>query len=465
MANPSLMWYYDTEAEPQHAELGSAGWLRGRTLGGSSSLNGMIYVRGQKEDYDHWATHGAPGWDSQTMQRAYGELEKLMRTTIQVNETELLRAILQSAAAVGIPERHDPAKVDLEGLGFTPCNIWNGRRMSASHVFLRPAERRSNLTVVTDTMVDRLILDGQRAIGVVADSQSWLASKEVIVSAGTIESPALLQRSGIGSPDSLASAGVKLTRALPGVGKNLREHKVLSLQYRLRRRVDENHEYSGWRLAWNAVRYFATRRGPLARTYDLNGFWRSRPDLTRPDFQIVINAHSIDRGAVKPTMEPFPGMTILAYPLRPTSTGTVDICSPLKTVKPRIRPNYLATEYDQQVTVDMTRLMRKMARTAPLADLIEEETFPGPVMTDTNESILQAARRDISCAHAVGTCRIGDDPMAVVDSRLRVHGMRGLRVMDCSVFPTQVSGNTNAPVMAMAWHAADLIIQDAEVRP
>lgn len=461
LADPALTWYYQTEGDDGPGPL----WVRGRTLGGSSAVNGMIYVRGQAEDYDGWAAQGAQGWDGAAMTAAFAELEQELPTSIQTHQTELTRAIIAAGVASGLPERHGRYEVDGEGIGPTPCTIVGGRRISAAHAFLRRAERRPNLTVLTGRQVDRLILDGQRVTGIEAGGERFCAG-EVIVSAGAIESPALLQRSGIGPAEVLAAAGVPLRHVLPGVGRNLREHKLVMLQHRLTRRLGDNRAFSGWRLAANALAWAALRRGALARTYDLNAFARSSPAAERADVQITFSAFSLDLAAGAMRFEPFAGMQMFAYPLRPTSEGEIAITGPEASAPPRIRPNYLATEHDRRITIDMVRLMRRIAAAPPLAGLIAQETFPGAAMPDDDEAILAAARRDQSCAHAVGTCRIGaaDDPMAVVDPRLRVHGIAGLRVMDCSVMPTQVSGNTNAPVMAMAVRAAALILEDAKAR-
>lgn len=460
LADRRLTYYYPTEPDRHHREAVSHVWLRGKTLGGSSAVNGMIYVRGQSRDYDEWLEQGCSGWDAAAMRGAYDEIEQVLPISIQRRSTELTEAVLAAGREIGIPTREDQEGVDGEGLGGTPCNISRGRRMSAAHVFLGRARGRANLAIITDTRAERLILDGQRATGVETSTSRYFA-RTTILSAGTVESPTLLQRSGIGKPEALLAAGVEPLHPLHGVGANLREHKLSMLQFELGRRIDDNRQFSGWRLWRNALRYALLRGGPLARTYDLNGFARSRPDVDRPDVQLTVSAFSIDRAAASLKFEPWPGLQIYGYPLRPTSEGRIEIVGPDAATPPRIRPHYLATEHDQRITVDMVRLMRRLAATAPLARLIVRETYPGPIMSDDPESILAAAHRDTTCAHAVGTCRMGMDEMAVVDPDLKVRGLEGLRVMDCSVMPTQVSGNTNAPVMAMAWRAADIIGREA----
>lgn len=458
LADPRYMWYYPVEVHPALGT--SSRWVRGRTLGGSTAVNGLIYVRGQREDYDDWAAQGAQGWDGEAMANAFAALERDLPVAVQSHQTPLTHAVIDAARSLGLPERHDRYGLDGEGIGRTPCNIFRGRRVSAAHAFLRPAERRPNLTVQTGVLVDHIVLDGRRAIGVRAGERVWRAA-EVILCAGTIESPSLLQRSGIGPAETLAQAGVPVRHALPGVGRNLREHKVMMMQHRLRVPLSDNQAFSGWGLARSIAAYALFRKGPLARTYDLNAFARSRPDVDRPDVQIGISAFSRDREAPSLRFEPFAGMQLGGYPLRPTSQGRIDIVAPDARALPSIRPNYLDTEYDRRVMVDTFRLMRRLASASPLADLIEAETFPGPEVTDDADDIIAAAHRDISSAHAIGTCRIGavDDDQAVVDPQLRVRGLGGLRVMDCSVMPAQVSGNTAGPVMAMSVRAADVIME------
>jgi choline dehydrogenase-like flavoprotein len=414
----------------------------------------MIYVRGQAEDFDGWAANGAPGWTGAAMAQAYDAIERVLPVTIPNRRTPLNDAIIAAAQAAGLRFRDGKKQVDGQGIGPTPATIWHGQRMSAARVFLGRAKGRSNLHIVTGVKAERILITDKRATGVIAGGQTYHGN-EIIVAAGTIESPALLQRSGIGPAAILQAAGVETLHALP-VGENLREHKLITLQFRLSTRLDENREFSGWRLVRNVIGYLLARRGVLARTYDLNAFARASAKAQRPDVQITISAFSLDQHAGAMRFEPWPGFQMFGYPLRPTSTGSIAITSADPAALPGIRPNYLATAYDQETTVDMVRLMRRIARQPPLAGLIETETFPGTAMLDDPASIIAAAQRDTTAAHATGTCAIG----SVVDARLRVLGMTHLRVMDCSVMPTEVSGNTNAPVMAMAWRAAGLILED-----
>ena len=460
VCDPDLIWAYPTEPDQHHPAARSHVWIRGRGLGGSSSVNGMIYVRGQPEDYEDWVAAGATGWGAGEMARAFEAVERVLPVGLQDRQTRFAEAVLAAGAAIGVQARAGRHAVDGEGLGPTPCNIHGGRRMSAARVFLGRARGRANLRILTQTRATQLLVESGRAVGVACGERRFRARAEVIVTSGALESPALLQRSGIGPGPVLQAAGVPVLHHLPGVGANLREHKLVMLQHELRIAASENRALTGLGLVGSALAYALARKGPLARTYDLNGFVRSRPDVERPDVQLTISAFSLDMSAPRPTVERRPGMQMFGYPLRPTSQGEVAITSPDPAAPLRIRPNYLATEHDRRITVDMVRLMRRLAAQAPLAGLIRCETSPGPAMTDEAESILAAAHRDTTCAHAVGACRMGADADAVTDPRLRVRGVEHLRVMDCSVMPTQVSGNTNAPVMAMAWRAADLILAD-----
>ena len=276
--------------------------------------------------------------------------------------------------------------------------------------------------------------------------------------AGAIHSPKILLLSGVGPAEHLRSLDIDVVCDSPGVGRNLREHKLLTLQHRLQQPCSDNAELSGAKLGWNALKYLLARRGVLAGTFDLNAFIRTRPELDRPDAQLTLSMFSLDRSGGDIKFDKFPGTMIFGYPLRPESQGSVRLRSKNPAEMPLIRANYLSTEYDRRVTVDMFRCIRRLCAQEPLRPYIAEETLPGPGV-EGDEQILEHCARDESGAHAIGTCKMGQGALAVVDERLRVRGVDGLRVMDCSVMPTQVSGNTNGPVMAMAWRAAVLILE------
>jgi choline dehydrogenase-like flavoprotein len=267
--------------------------------------------------------------------------------------------------------------------------------------------------------------------------------------------------SGIGPAADLAALGIPLVSDLPGVGRNLLEHKTVSQQLRLTRGLSLNQHLTGWRLALSAARYALTRSGPMAATYDLNAFIRTRPDLTQPDAQILFWALSIDKNdQTQVVPEPWPGMLAMGYPLRTSSEGSVRLRSADPTAPLLIRTNFLATDHDREVMIGIFRYMRRLFTHPLLTGFIAGETFPGP-QVETDEEILETSRRDLTCQHAVGTCRMGTGSFAVLDEGLKVRGVEGLRVVDLSAMPTQVSGNTNGPAMAFAWRAADILLQES----
>jgi choline dehydrogenase-like flavoprotein len=473
LGDPKFAWHFPAEAEP-----GTAGrvtiWPRGRTLGGSSSVNAQIYCRGHPGDYDGWAADGAPGWGWERIAECFRKIEDHalgddgvrgtggpLHISTPAAGTRLTEALLQAGAQMGLPRREDINGSDQEGIAPASLTIKRGRRVSAADAFLRPARRRPNLRVVTDTIVEKILFDGTHATGVACRSaggaETFGCGREIILSAGTIQSPKLLQLSGIGPAEHLRSLGIPILCDLPGVGHNLREHKLLWLQYRLSRpELSYNRDLSGVRLYASALRYQLLRTGPLSRGVDAIAFVRTDRQASRPDAQLVLWSVSLDPAQVA-TPHRFPGLMFHAFPLRPESQGSVMLRSadPLET--PLIRPNFLESEYDRRVMVGAARFVRRLVATEALRRFVVEETKPGR-QVESDEAILDAARADDASAHATGTCRIGTGPNAVVDHFLRVRGTTGLRVMDCSVMPTQVSGNTNGPVTAMAWRAADLIL-------
>lgn len=467
VTDPSVMYYYQTEADAHPAAKGHT-WLRGKVLGGSSSVNGMIYLRGHPADYDEWEAAGATGWGWAAMQRAFREIEDHqsgadgvrgiggpLKVSIQPLD-RIGRMLVDAGTAAGLPEAEDLNRTGEEGIGPTPCTIANGRRSSAAQAFLRPALGRRNLEVMCNAQVARLLIEERRAIGVEMVDGTRHFAREVILSAGAIHSPMLLMQAGIGSGEVLRKAGISVVHDLPGVGANLREHKLFSLQVKLNRPLSRNREFGGLRLAANVLRYGLTRSGPLARTFDVNALARSSPDEARPDLQLTLSGQAADMADGKIRMHDWHGLSAFGYVLRPESAGHIQPASPDQAAAPVIVTNYLATEGDRRRTVATARLLRAIFAAPPLRDIVAEEHFPGGDVR-SDEDILAAAHADQSAAHAVGTCRIGTDPLAVVDLQLRVHGIDGLRVMDCSVMPGQVSGNTNGPVTAMAWHAAGMI--------
>ena len=368
---------------------------------------------------------------------------------------------------MGVPRDQDPNESDGETIGYTPATIHRGRRWSANDAFLKPARARANLTVVTDTDIHRISFDERRACGVEGmrngEPVTYRTAGEVILCTGALISPKLLQLSGIGPADLLRGFGIPVIADSPGVGRHMLEHKMITMQVRLKRDLGHNRKLKGMRLIAEAARYFATGGGVLGTTYDLNGFIKTDPALDRPDAQITFWSLSTRRDLATLALEDEPGLTVMGYPARTTSEGSIMIRSADPRDPPMIRTNFLQSEHDQRIIIALFRFMRRIFAHPLVAPFVTAETWPGPDVT-TDDDILQASRLDGNCQHAVGTCRMGDAPDAVVDARLRVNGVTNLRVMDCSVLPGQVTGNTNGPVMAMAWRASQMILEDFKYR-
>jgi choline dehydrogenase len=485
--DPKYAWQF--EAQP-HAGNGfrTEQWVRGKMLGGSSSINGMTYVRGQPEDYDGWEHDlGLKGWGWSDVGTAFRAIEDHamgddgvrgvggpLHVSPHPDRHPLSDALIAAAENMGIPHNNDQNRLDQFGLGYMCRTIKNGRRQSAAVAFLKPARSRPNLRVMTDSIVHRVLFEGQRTRGIQCGPiaaphegvRTYRAEREVILCAGTLQSPQILQLSGIGPAEHLKEHGIPVVAGLEGVGRNLREHWCAWMNYRMAQPLSHNRQFSGLRLVKNLLQYALTHKGIMASSsHEINGFLKTRPELDRADLQIHASPYSLDMSTVatKTRFERFHGANILVYPTRPESCGTIMIRSPNVADTPLISPNYLATDNDCRTTVDGIRLIRHLTSQAPLRSLLAEETFPGPLVNN-DEEILDACRRHgQSGYHAVGTCKMGldSDPFAVVDARLRVRNIAGLRVMDCSIMPTTISGNTNAPAMALAWRAADLILQDA----
>lgn len=484
--DPKHAWHYPVEGCEGNGGRAEQ-WARGKLLGGSSSLNGMIYMRGQPDDYDHWENElGLKGWGWQHIEKAFRSIEdhelgddgvRGVGGPLQVSghpdQNPVSDAMLAAAAAMGIPVRSDQNRPDQEGIGYTCRTIKNGRRSSAAVAFLHPVRGRKNLTVLTNTLVQRVLFDGDRAVGVEGRSseggelQTWRAEYEVILCAGAIESPCILQRSGIGPTPLLTELGIPVRVDAPGVGSNLREQWLVWMNYKLSKPLSYNKEFQGWRLFKHLGHYLFTKKGLMASgSQEVNGCLKTRPELKQPDVQIHAAPFTLQMtgDTSVPHFENWPGAHMLVYPMKPTSQGSVTIRSATLGSTPRIMPSYLATAEDRRTSIDAVRLIRKLFAQAPLAPYIAEETFPGP-SRQTDEELLDAFRHfGQTTYHAIGTCKMGlaDDEMAVVDTSLRVRGVQGLRVMDISVFPTQVSGNTNGPAMAAAWRAADIILAERE---
>jgi choline dehydrogenase-like flavoprotein len=479
LADPAHAWFIPVQPDHGNGHRNEI-WLRGKMLGGSSSINGMVYMRGHPEDYDGWAELGVEGWGWREIEPCFRKIEDHalgadelrgsggpLQVSPHAQRNRIGDAVLEACRTLGVRRVEDINRLDHEGVAYLIYTIRNGKRQSSAEAFLKPARARNNLTVVTDTQATQILFSGTRAVGVQCEragqQMAYRARREVLLSAGAIESPRLLQLSGIGEPSHLQSLGIAVVAANPGVGLNLREHYLYMMQARLKHwRDSQNRQFGGMRLWRNALHYLLFRRGVMSLgSYPVGGFVKTAPDATRPDIQLMMAPFSMDFGAAGYAFEAFPGMQFFSYPLRPRSEGHVTIRSADRHVPPDVVANYLADPYDREMTVNSFRFMRNVMAAEPLASLLVGETRPGPSV-QTDLEILDLYRREgQSGFHACGTCKMGSDRLAVLDSRLRVRGVQGLRVMDLSVTPTMISGNTNGPMMAMAWRAADLILEDA----
>ncbi|MFZ0835305.1 MAG: GMC oxidoreductase, partial [Mycobacterium sp.] len=376
--------------------------------------------------------------------------------------------MISAATKVGLAEVRDINESDAERVGYATSTIRNGRRVSAADAFLRPVRHRPNLTVLTRTAVRRILLEHGRAVGVEIygrrGTAELRAAREVIVSLGSLNSPKVLQLSGIGPQDVLQRAGVPVYLGRDNVGRRMREHRCMTLRFRLCEDLGYNRQLatsSGQALA--AARYVAYRKGPLAApSFDVLAFLKTTPDAPRVDGQLLMSPFTIPAYNVgEPVaVERAPGISCLGFVLRPTSEGSVAVTSADPSAPLLIEPNYLATDYDRTVCANLLRKMREVFEQSPIADRISHETYPGPEV-QSDEEIVDSALSGGYCGyHAVGSCAMGPSDDDVVDSKLRVRGVDNLRVVDCSVMPTMLAGNLNGPVMAMAWRAADFILQD-----
>lgn len=474
--DPKHCWYYDVE--PQPGRPGPEKWIRGRTLGGSSSINGELYHRGQPEDFEDWKALGNTEWGWDRMREAFLRIEghslggnefrggsgALGVSVPGDRRNPINAAFITAATEMGIPYKEDFNGPGNEGVGYFPQSVKGGRRSSTSSAFLNPAKRRKNLTIRTNLNVDRVTFEGTKATAVVCRDangrEEVISAKEIILAAGAINSPKILQLSGVGAEDHLAGLGIPVVKNLPGVGQNLLEHMFLRMQYRLKVNGSMNRQFSGWRLWKNAVQYVISRGGPLAAgAFDIGLSMRSSPELERPDMQINMYAASLVPGEGR-IFEREPGMQIIAYPMRPLSQGSVMISSTDPSAPPTIHANYLEDEYDRSVSVRIIERVRELFEQPALKQVVAEETVPGASVVTSEEILSQFLLSGGPCLHGSSTCRMGLDENAVVGPDTRIRGLQGLRVVDCAIMPSMVSGNTNAPVMAMAWNAADIILAE-----
>jgi choline dehydrogenase len=479
--DPTTAWHYPIRSFGPSKQVEH--WVRGKTLGGSSSVNGMVYNRGHRADYDALERLGNPGWGWDDILPAFKTIEdnELGASEVRgaggplqvstVDEPDpLLDDVIAAGTKLGWRQVRDLNESDEERIGYTMATIRRGRRCSAADAFLHPVRDRPNLTVALHTVVDQVLLQNGQAVGVRGrqngQAVDHLAAREVILATGSIATPKILQLSGIGPVDTLRSAGVDVVVKSPNVGARLREHRVFMLQLRLADDLGYNRllsTESGQEAA--ELQYQTARRGPLATPgCNVVGFFKTRPELDRPDAQIQVAPFSLlppEPGRKPLQMEQEPGMMCIGYILRPDSEGSIHVTSADPDAPLDIDANYFATEHDRTVAVDAFRTMRRLFATEPLAQRIERETAPGDGVQG-DEEIVDTGLNMGGCGyHAIGTCAMGPNDDDVVDPQLRVRGVTNLRVVDASVLPIMVSGNLNGPVSALAWRAADLITNSA----
>jgi choline dehydrogenase len=476
MHNPKLDWCYRTEPDPGLNDR-SIDWPRGKVLGGSSAINGLLYVRGQPRDYDHWRQLGNAGWTWEDVLPYFMRAEDQERGAdeyhgvggpLGISDMRVRRdvcdAFIKGAGECGIPARDDFNREDNEGAGYFQLTARNGFRCSTATGYLKPVRRRPNLTVATRAHVERLCFDARRATGVVYRQSGHrievTAQQEIILSAGAIGSPQLLQLSGVGPGELLQRLGIPVVHALPGVGRNLQDHLQIRSVYKCSRPTLNDEVNNPLRKMLIGLEYILFRTGPMSMgASQVAAFARTDPMRETPDIQFHFQPLSADKPGAG--LHRYSAFTSSVCQLRPESRGYIAIRSPDASDYPEIHPNYLSTSTDQKVTVAGMKLSRRICSSAAMAPFVEEELLPGPHVQG-DEALVQCAREiGQTIYHPVGTCKMGCDAESVVDERLRVRGIDGLRVVDASIMPTITSGNTNAPIIMIAEKAADMILDDA----
>lgn len=485
VTNPKHAWHYAVNPNRGGGVEVNEGWVRGRGLGGSSAVNGMIYVRGQPEDYEAWARAAGSEWGWPAMKQAFRSIEDhelgddgLRGTGGAVHVStgkfrySLAETAIRAGQQVGLERKEDLNGLDQEGIGYYCHNIKNGRRQSAAVAFLDPIRTRPNLHIITGVHVDRVQFESQRASSVQCrvDGRETVfdAASEIILSAGTVNSPKVLQLSGIGPAAVLRPLGIEVIHDSPDVGARLLEHFGFSCTYRLKGERGINHHFYGLGLAKSILRYLATKTGPMATgPLEVGAFARTNSSEATPNLQLYIGGLTlaVAEGSNEPAplqaVQHFPGMTVYGQLVHLESEGNIQITSSDPDAVLAISPNWLSTAKDQRSAIEMIHYIRRLVSQPALAPFVAAEMIPGSDV-QSDDDILRCVRRLALCGtHAVRSCRMGSDAQSVVDERLRVRGVHGLRVVDCSVMPGLISGNTNAPAMATAWRAADLILDDA----
>ena len=479
---PAVNWCFSSEPDE-----GSGGRRievpRGKMLGGSSSINGMVYIRGQAQDYDHWAQLGNRGWSWQDVLPVFKRMEAydggsdeyrgrdgpLRVTDTPRHRLPLLETMIEAAQKIGLPFNPDLNGATQEGIGMSQVTIARGRRQSTAYCYLDPARGRANLTIEQGAMVETLVLEGRRCVGVrysvAGQKREARAAREVIVCGGSINSPKLLELSGIGQGERLRELGMAPVHELKGVGENLRDHYSPRVKFAITaRNATFNDDARGWRLAREALKYALWGEGFLATTsVPICMYFRTRPGLETPDATISV-LPLLFRVGHERRIARRRGITMHVNVLRSESTGSVHIQSADPAEPPAIRFNFLSARADREGLLAAIRKGRELMATSPLRELTGEEIAPGAHLT-TDDELLDWVRHNAETTyHPVGTCKMGADPMAVVDHELRVHGIQGLRVADASIMPTLISGTTNAPCIMIGEKCAEMVLAAAVAR-
>lgn len=482
MWSPVYNWRFETDPDP-NMNGRRIYWPRGKTLGGSSSINGLIYIRGQREDYDHWAALGNPGWGydevlpyfvrSEGNQRGANEFhggDGPLKVSDIGARHELIEAFIEGARQTGVPRTEDFNGAVQEGAGYYQLTTHRGLRCSTAKAYLAPARHRPNLRIETEALATGLVFEGRRAAGVRyrqgGVEKTARCRAEVLLSAGSIQSPQLLQLSGLGPRALLDRFGIAPVHELPGVGENLQDHLQIRLGYECTKPITTNDQLNSWAGQLGlGLEWLLHRSGALAIGINQGGcFMRAlkdeagRPVAATPDIQFHVATLSADMAGGK--VHPYSGFTFSVCQLRPESRGHIRIRSTDAAEPPEMQPNYLATELDRATAVAGVKAARAIAEAPAMRPYVKREVKPGAQAASDAELLEFCRNNGATIFHPTGTCRMGHDPLAVVDARLRVHGIGGLRVVDCSAMPTLVSGNTNAPAVMMAEKAVDMIRED-----
>jgi choline dehydrogenase len=471
-ADPSVNWCYETEPDAG-ANGRKVFWPRGKVLGGSSSINGMVYIRGQAEDFDHWRQLGNTGWSFDDVLPYFRRAEDQQSirddfhgkggplAVSDVERHQIAEAFLDSATALGFERNDDFNGAKQDGAGYHQTTTRNGKRCSTAVGYLRPAMRRGNLQVVTNALSEKIIVEDGRAATVAyrrgGELKTARARAEIILCGGAINSPQLLMLSGIGPAAHLGEQGIAVVRDLPGVGRNLQDHYSAPIKLKCRLPVTVNDVMlSTARKLKVGLQYYMFHKGPLAMISSPAAlFARTRPELATPDVKCSISPFSADRP--QDGLHKWSGFTMIAYQLRPESRGEIKLKSANPGDPPAVYPNYLTADTDQRAIVEGLKLCRRLLAHPSLQRFVAEEFLPGPAVQSDAELLDYARQRGGTVYHPTSTCKMGVDSLAVVDPELRVHGISGLRVADASVMPTVISGNTNAATIMIGEKLADMV--------